>query len=767
MKARQLLLKQRSVFASWIGSYLIVIFVCSLVSPVIYRQADSLVSEERNRLSAGMIRQVQQSLDGRLGDILKLETSLSLNRNLQGMYYLKDPLSPADYYAERDLMKDFAVLCNANSFIRSFYIYLSGTSTVLAADSVYDRRTLYDELHRADGISYDEWIALVDRQHRGEFIPLYQSGEKQSRKTVAYMKSLLPNNKDPRVTLVILFDESTLREAVSAFKAADNGNVMILDSQNRVISAGGETVPLAYSSFSGPSGLSYREWNGEQMAVTYQKSDVSDWVYLSVVPVVQFRESAEKFRQITFALIFGCLCLSVAVASVLARKNYHPVREIIRYMQRVQDREGHAAAGESNEFDFIRDFIHSTQQEKEKYYRGWKKYSVTVRANFLCRLLKGETDGAVPDDALLNEYGIVFHSDLFAVMLFRVEDSSRFIGGKDYESRNLVSFAVSNVVEELANRAQHGYVVDCGDMVACLVNFQPDGSADRRSELRRIAREAEDFFTENLKIGVTLSLSGIHESIRGIPDAYREAVEAMEYREILGSGILIDFEKIQPVRSNYPYPFEMQRRMLHAIQSGDFKSVSAFLDEIFHGNRPDRYASIETMQCIMFGLVNTVLQALDETGDTPLPEFGRPAERLLRCRAIPEMEREVRSILKDYCESRQKSCKKKRNVALIDRITDYVATHYRDCSMGISGMADDFGMNPIYLSHCFKEQTGESLLDYIARFRIGKSEELIRSGCNVREVAERVGYGSSNTFIRVFKKYEGTTPGRFAGETEK
>ncbi|MGL5761327.1 MAG: AraC family transcriptional regulator [Cetobacterium sp.] len=31
----------------------------------------------------------------------------------------------------------------------------------------------------------------------------------------------------------------------------------------------------------------------------------------------------------------------------------------------------------------------------------------------------------------------------------------------------------------------------------------------------------------------------------------------------------------------------------------------------------------------------------------------------------------------------------------------------------------------------------------------------------MKEVAELVGYNSSNTFIRIFKKYEGISPARF------
>ena len=33
----------------------------------------------------------------------------------------------------------------------------------------------------------------------------------------------------------------------------------------------------------------------------------------------------------------------------------------------------------------------------------------------------------------------------------------------------------------------------------------------------------------------------------------------------------------------------------------------------------------------------------------------------------------------------------------------------------------------------------------------------------IKELAELVGYNSSNTFIRIFRKYEGVSPGKYFG----
>ena len=70
-------------------------------------------------------------------------------------------------------------------------------------------------------------------------------------------------------------------------------------------------------------------------------------------------------------------------------------------------------------------------------------------------------------------------------------------------------------------------------------------------------------------------------------------------------------------------------------------------------------------------------------------------------------------------------------------------------------------MNPISLSRFFKEQSGVTLLEYLNQLRIQKSKELILQGLSNTMVAESVGYCNDHTFLRIFKKIEGVTPGMF------
>ena len=65
--------------------------------------------------------------------------------------------------------------------------------------------------------------------------------------------------------------------------------------------------------------------------------------------------------------------------------------------------------------------------------------------------------------------------------------------------------------------------------------------------------------------------------------------------------------------------------------------------------------------------------------------------------------------------------------------------HFRD----VNKLADVFGRNPSYLSRRFLRMTGQSILDYIHRYRIQEAKIRIGQGASLAAVAEQVGYSNA------------------------
>lgn len=133
------------------------------------------------------------------------------------------------------------------------------------------------------------------------------------------------------------------------------------------------------------------------------------------------------------------------------------------------------------------------------------------------------------------------------------------------------------------------------------------------------------------------------------------------------------------------------------------------------------------------------------------------------------MQQQLTELLMNVCEytsaksqqsiqqSRQQSLKK-----LMDRVTAFINENFHDPRLNISMIGNHFDMKPAYLSKLFKDHTGEGLLNFINKARVERAKHLIADRTkSLADVSRCAGFNELNTFIRIFRKYEGITPGRY------
>ena len=92
----------------------------------------------------------------------------------------------------------------------------------------------------------------------------------------------------------------------------------------------------------------------------------------------------------------------------------------------------------------------------------------------------------------------------------------------------------------------------------------------------------------------------------------------------------------------------------------------------------------------------------------------------------------------------------------------YLDENYTDIDLNISKLSEQFGYVPSYISKMFKECMDVGIIDYLNRKRVDEVKRLlIHSNLILQEISEQTGFYSVASLIRVFKKYERTTPGNY------
>lgn len=103
-----------------------------------------------------------------------------------------------------------------------------------------------------------------------------------------------------------------------------------------------------------------------------------------------------------------------------------------------------------------------------------------------------------------------------------------------------------------------------------------------------------------------------------------------------------------------------------------------------------------------------------------------------------------------------------RDKKISDQIIDYVNENYYDTKLNVNYIAEHFDLTSSYISRIFKQETGESLLSYVNSVRIKNACILLtQTNENLEKIANKTGFSNTKTFIRVFNKFVGTTPGQY------
>lgn len=75
-------------------------------------------------------------------------------------------------------------------------------------------------------------------------------------------------------------------------------------------------------------------------------------------------------------------------------------------------------------------------------------------------------------------------------------------------------------------------------------------------------------------------------------------------------------------------------------------------------------------------------------------------------------------------------------------------------------------LSPKYLSRIFKQNTGMGFSQYKLQLKITKAKEMLeKTGMNVDQISDKMGYQNSESFIRIFKKLTGMTPTEYRKST--
>lgn len=132
----------------------------------------------------------------------------------------------------------------------------------------------------------------------------------------------------------------------------------------------------------------------------------------------------------------------------------------------------------------------------------------------------------------------------------------------------------------------------------------------------------------------------------------------------------------------------------------------------------------------------------------------------------PSFEAQASSIISDIVHDLIIGLQDKENSHInekdsVRKLMKYLETNFKE-KISIKEICQSMFVSAAHLTRLYKEKTGFTPYEYLMRYRIMKSKELLLyTDFNLKEIALMTGFCTSSNYISQFKALEATTPDRF------
>ncbi|QJC53190.1 response regulator [Paenibacillus albicereus] len=385
------------------------------------------------------------------------------------------------------------------------------------------------------------------------------------------------------------------------------------------------------------------------------------------------------------------------------------------------------------------------------------QYKPVYWSHLFGRLLAGSQEAEAAAVQLKAEFsGFPDQAPMQAVLLslYPIPDKllRRFRG-----DRELLDFAIVNVLNDLLRTEWRcGYAFRSSDTPDELVALFWDGF-DRLEERVRQLMEAVSM---TLKAELHAGIGSKEERASAAWQSVKEARSSLSQRNLLAPEQRIHRSGPPASSAALPNLSAIGDALRLSIQVRNAAEATASLGQWFrlvrsHGVvTPAHVRAWETQMSVMRSRIEQEY-GIETLRDHELPVVFSDQGRLL----LDETEKEWRLLLLDWIDALLRSIRQERSI--IDEMSSYISSHLEE-DLSLQALASRFFLSREHVSRRFKQETGQTLSDYVESMRMDKARKLLSSPeLRVGDVAVQVGYADEKYFSKVFKKHAGLSPGQY------
>ncbi|MEK8208687.1 helix-turn-helix domain-containing protein [Paenibacillus sp. FSL L8-0696] len=709
------------------------------------------------------LQKSQEILERRMAEVEGFTRQLAVNQELNVL--MNESENETNVYGIWKTMRNVLTFGQTNDFLQNYYIYLANYNLILTPGSTYRPEHYYSNFNYK-GLSLQDWRKeVLETTHRSEIKPLSDFVSRGMQTSViTYMQSLPLdsfNDSSPAVAVVII-DEKNISSLLSGLTERYGGWVHISDAKGNTIVLQGSDEQKMVKMLDDPAFDKNKvsQFYKDDLVVT-TRSDSNGWVYQTGIPQDILMENANKIKRISIQITGGTLIIGLIAGLVLAYRNSAPINRMLSVMK---EQFGKEEASERNEFDFLSGNIADMITKNKLLESELNRQLPLVRDAFLKRLIAGEFKTRDEIISAAKQADISMNQDTGYVGIVQING---YAGMDSVEILNELSASRLLLKQTLADLGVDVLMTDMGSDKVVTLFFSREEGADKEQEAANITQTMEELaqnvFNE-YRITILAGFGDLFTEVTEVSLSYDQAKQALEYAVYMNKKGIIWSSEAQIENTTYYYPLDSEQRLISTIRAGELEEAERIVRAIIAQNMEQRELSIEMKHQLVGEMKGTFLKLLDQKAFTEYSEIESVKRRVIdigSSESLETIQNEFFDIMEELCGLIANK-KKDIHIQIIKQIKDYTAKNYSDTELTLYRVAEQVERPEKYISQLFKEVTGVNFSDHLIKVRMDQAIILLKeNGLTVDEIAVRVGYNSSHSFRRAFKRLMGVSPSTY------
>ncbi|MDF2964358.1 MAG: response regulator [Paenibacillus sp.] len=264
--------------------------------------------------------------------------------------------------------------------------------------------------------------------------------------------------------------------------------------------------------------------------------------------------------------------------------------------------------------------------------------------------------------------------------------------------------------------------------------------------------------------GFNLGISSCKNGRDEISGAFQEASQALQKKFLHPEDLVFHYSEQGDEGNQLQQVTGILKKailFMNRVNGMNAKLVEHSFGEIMEAIK-EKELSVPYIRQLMSYMIAALERELAKASFFPAEVWSLKKEQFLHIvKTADKLEIIEQSLFSEICgfiQEMQINNAQNKESAKLHEVLDYIHEHFNEV-VSLDLISEQFRMHPNSFSKWFKEYKGMNFIDYLTRYRIDKSKEMLeQTDLKTGQIAEAVGFQDPRYFGQVFKKLVNLTP---------